>query len=164
MAQDKPVAAELLPGEPPPCIFAGGARQRQTFRGRLGPVQFGFTCKKVAEPGTLSLLTAGFLLLPPLMTRYFLRPFDDRTDDCAFGADDVASGPKSRKLRFQMIADTMWCILWNFSDSDSSAFFSWPQYVSPPMNWTAFAYPIYDGKRALSQHKGLCLHRIPRQR
>ncbi|HZM09860.1 MAG TPA: hypothetical protein VFC15_06580 [Candidatus Limnocylindrales bacterium] len=32
---------------------------------------------------------------------------DDRTDDRAFGADDVAPlGPKFRKLRFQMIADT----------------------------------------------------------
>jgi hypothetical protein len=31
---------------------------------------------------------------------------DDRTDDRAFGADDVAPlGPKFRKLRFQMIAD-----------------------------------------------------------
>jgi hypothetical protein len=31
---------------------------------------------------------------------------DDRTDDCAFGADDVAIlGQKFRKLRFQMIAD-----------------------------------------------------------
>ena len=33
---------------------------------------------------------------------------DDRTDDRAFGADDVAPlGPKFRKLRFQMIADTI---------------------------------------------------------
>jgi hypothetical protein len=32
---------------------------------------------------------------------------DDRTDDRAFGADDVAPlGPKFRKLRFQMIADS----------------------------------------------------------
>jgi hypothetical protein len=32
---------------------------------------------------------------------------DDGTDDCARGADDVAVyGPKFRKLRFQMIADT----------------------------------------------------------
>src|ERR1035441_8250617 len=33
---------------------------------------------------------------------------DDRTDDCAFGADDAAPlGPTFRKLRFQMIADTL---------------------------------------------------------
>jgi hypothetical protein len=32
---------------------------------------------------------------------------DDRIDDRAFGADDVAPlGPKFRKLRFQMIADS----------------------------------------------------------
>jgi hypothetical protein len=33
---------------------------------------------------------------------------DDRTDDCACGADDVAHHPgdRFRKLRFQMIADT----------------------------------------------------------
>jgi hypothetical protein len=31
---------------------------------------------------------------------------DDQTDDCAFGADNVArSGPTFRNLRFQMIAD-----------------------------------------------------------
>jgi hypothetical protein len=51
-------------------------------------------------------LTAGFHLFPPLMTRYFVQPaFDDRTDDCAFGAMmSLASGRKFRKLRFQMIA------------------------------------------------------------
>src|ERR1019366_10377848 len=38
---------------------------------------------------------------------------DDRTDDCAFGADDVAPlGPKFRNLRFQMIADSCGRIRW----------------------------------------------------
>jgi len=52
--------------------------------------------------------------LPPLSSRLCshdtsFSPFDDdRTDDCAFGADDVAlRGSKFRKLRFLMIADTM---------------------------------------------------------
>jgi hypothetical protein len=35
--------------------------------------------------------------------------FDDRTDDCASGADDVAlRGLKFKKLRFLMIADTLY--------------------------------------------------------
>ncbi|MBY0504461.1 MAG: hypothetical protein K2X03_11155 [Bryobacteraceae bacterium] len=46
----------------------------------------------------------GAFLLPPIPST-IQRP-DDRTDDCAFGADDVASGLTLRKLRFQMIDDT----------------------------------------------------------
>src|SRR5271157_1370261 len=46
----KLVAGELLRGEPPPCVFAGGARQRQTFRGRLEPVQSGVTSQRSPNP------------------------------------------------------------------------------------------------------------------
>jgi hypothetical protein len=41
--------------------------------------------------------------LPPILST-IQRP-DDRTDDRASGADDVASGLTLRKLRFQMIDD-----------------------------------------------------------
>lgn len=46
----------------------------------------------------------GAFLLPPIPST-IQRP-DDRTDDRAFGADDVAFGLMLRKLRFQMIDDT----------------------------------------------------------
>src|ERR1700674_3049986 len=63
----------------------------------------------VAEHGNPAARTAGFIC-SRLETRYFVPSslWDDRTDDCAFGADDVARlhGPKFRKLRFQVIADT----------------------------------------------------------
>src|SRR4030095_9832111 len=41
---------------------------------------------------------------PPLPST--IQRSDDWTDDCASGADDVASGPTLRKLRFQMIDDS----------------------------------------------------------
>jgi hypothetical protein len=40
---------------------------------------------------------------PPLPST--IQRSDGWTDDCASGADDVASGPTLRKLRFQMIDD-----------------------------------------------------------
>ena len=49
------------------------------------------------------LARSGPFLLPPILST--LQRHDDRTDDRAFGADDVASGQTLRKLRFQMIDD-----------------------------------------------------------
>jgi hypothetical protein len=42
---------------------------------------------------------------PPLPST--IQRSDGWTDDCASGADDVASGPTLRKLRFQMIDDIL---------------------------------------------------------
>src|SRR6267154_4333274 len=55
-------------------------------------------------------LTAGFHLFPSLRQDTSGSPVvvDDRTDDCAFGAMmSPALRPKFRKLRFQMIDDTI---------------------------------------------------------
>jgi len=85
-----------------------GGRQRQRLRGRLEPAEFGrpHEGRRTRNPVAL---TAGFLHFPafPDTITPCSRLVDDRTDDRAFGADDVAPlGPKFRKLRFQMIADT----------------------------------------------------------
>jgi len=84
-----------------------GGRQRQRLRGRLEPAEFGrpHEGRRTRNPVAL---TAGFLHFPafPDTITPCSRLVDDRTDDRAFGADDVAPlGPKFRKLRFQMIAD-----------------------------------------------------------
>ena len=68
----KPVAAEPLRHEPPPCAIAGGTGQRHWSRGRLEQALFGFTCPMVAEHGTLPLERQGFHLFPALETRYFV--------------------------------------------------------------------------------------------
>src|ERR1039457_1911327 len=86
-----------------------GGRQRRRLRGRLEPVQFGrpHEGRRTRNPAALA---AGFLHFPafPDTITPCSRLVDDRTDDRAFGADDVAPlGPKFRKLRFQTIADTM---------------------------------------------------------
>src|ERR1035437_8690833 len=83
-------------------------RQRQRLRGRLEPAQFGrpHEGRRTRNPVAL---TAGFLHFPafPDTITPCSRLVDDRTDVRAFGADDVAPlGPKFRKLRFQMIADS----------------------------------------------------------
>jgi hypothetical protein len=95
-----------------------GGRQRQRLRGRLEPAEFGrpHEGRRTRNPVAL---TAGFLHFPafPDTITPCSRLVDDRTDDRAFGADDVAPlGPKFRKLRFQMIADSrpaphcaVWC-------------------------------------------------------
>ena len=65
---------------------------------------------KVAKHGNPAAPTAGFHLLPAFETRYFsaAQLVDDRTDDCAFGAMmSLLLRPKFRKLRFQMIDDTV---------------------------------------------------------
>jgi len=85
-----------------------GGRQRQRLRGRLEPAEFGrpHEGRRTRNPVAL---TAGFLHFPafPDTITPCSRLVDDRTDDRAFGADDVAPlGPKFRKLRFQTIADT----------------------------------------------------------
>ena len=84
-----------------------GGRQRQRLRGRLEPAEFGrpHEGRRTRNPVAL---TAGFLHFPAFHDTITpcSRLVDDRTDDRAFGADDVAPlGPKFRKLRFQMIAD-----------------------------------------------------------
>jgi len=84
-----------------------GGRQRQRLRGRLEPAEFGrpHEGRRTRNPVAL---TAGFLHFPafPDTITPCSRLVDDRTDDRAFGADDVAPlGPKFRKLRFPMIAD-----------------------------------------------------------
>src|ERR1019366_5733754 len=86
-----------------------GGRQRQRLRGRLEPAEFGrpHEGRRTRNPVAL---TAGFLHFPafPDTITPCSRLVDDRTDDRAFGADDVAPlGPKFRKLRFQMIADML---------------------------------------------------------
>ena len=86
-----------------------GGRQRQRLRGRLEPAEFGrpHEGRRTRNPVAL---TAGFLHFPafPDTITPCSRLVDDRTDDRAFGADDVAPlGPKFKKLRFQMIADIM---------------------------------------------------------
>ena len=86
-----------------------GGRQRQRLRGRLEPAEFGrpHEGRRTRNPVAL---TAGFLhfsAFPDTITPC-RQLVDDRTDDRAFGADDVAPlGPKFRKLRFQVIADTI---------------------------------------------------------
>ena len=86
-----------------------GGRQRQRLRGRLEPAEFGrpHEGRRTRNPVAL---TAGFLHFPafPDTITPCRQLVDDRTDDRAFGADDVAPlGPKFRKLRFQVIADTV---------------------------------------------------------
>ena len=76
------------------------ARQRQRLRDRLEPAQFGrpHEGRRTRNPVAL---TTGFLLLLPSMTRYsvsrgcLMMGTDDRTDDRAFGADDVAVPARS---------------------------------------------------------------------
>ena len=86
-----------------------GGRQRQRLRGRLEPAEFGrpHEGRRTRNPAAL---TAGFLHFPafPATIPPCSQIVDDRTDDRAFGADDVAPlGPKFRKLRIQMIADIL---------------------------------------------------------
>ena len=103
----KLVAGEPLRCEPPPCAFAGGARQQQRLRDRLEPARFGRPDEGRRTRNPVA-LTAGFLFPSAFHDTIvrFTGLLDDRTDDCAFGADEVAPvGPKLRKLRFQMIAD-----------------------------------------------------------
>jgi hypothetical protein len=86
-----------------------GGRQRQRLRGRLEPAQFGRPPEGRRTRNPVA-LTAGFHLFPafPDTIAPCSQLVDDRTDDRAFGADDVAIfGPKFRKLRFQMIADIL---------------------------------------------------------
>jgi hypothetical protein len=81
--------------------------QRQWSRGRLEPALFGSPVDgcRTRNPAAR---TAGFLY-SRLETRYCVQRslWDDRTDDCAFGAMmSLALRRKFRKLRFQMIADS----------------------------------------------------------
>src|ERR1035437_1491302 len=85
-----------------------GGRQRQRLRGRLEPAEFGrpHEGRRTRNPVALTAGVLHFPALPATITPCS-RLVDDRTDDRAFGADDVAPlGPKFRKLRFQMIADS----------------------------------------------------------
>jgi hypothetical protein len=91
-----------------------GGRQRQRLRGRLEPAQFGRPPEGRRTRNPVA-LTAGFLLFPafPDTIAPCSQFVDDRTDDRAFGADEVAPlGPKFRKLRFQMIADKINRLVW----------------------------------------------------
>ena len=83
----------------------GGAGQRQPLRGTLRPAWCG-DLTKVALPEPRRSNGGVPSRFPPFRSHY--NAADDRTDDCAFGADDVARlRPAFRKLRFQMIADTV---------------------------------------------------------
>src|ERR1035437_4475201 len=80
-----------------------GGRQRQRLRGRLEPAEFGrpHEGRRTRHPVAR---TAGFPRFPafPDTITPCSRLVDDRTDDRAFGADDVAPlRPKFRKLRFR---------------------------------------------------------------
>jgi len=64
---DKPVAVELL-RHSPACPPQEGTRQRQWLRGNLEPALIS-DLTKVAHRGTLSLPTAGSLLIPSFVTK-----------------------------------------------------------------------------------------------
>ncbi|HEX2138415.1 MAG TPA: hypothetical protein VHG33_01760, partial [Woeseiaceae bacterium] len=82
----------------------GGSGHRQPLRGTLKPACCG-DLTKVALPEPRRSNGGVPLRFPPFRSHY--NAADDRTDDCAFGADDVARlRPAFRKLRFQMIADS----------------------------------------------------------
>jgi hypothetical protein len=84
-----------------------GGRQRQRLRGRLEPAEFGrpHEGRRTRNPVALTTGFLHFSAFPDTITPC-RQLVDDRTDDRAFGADDVAPfGPKFRKLRFQVIAD-----------------------------------------------------------
>src|SRR5450759_1411659 len=106
---DFDIPDHLLPEFPPPIYLTTRADLGDVSRGRLEPVQFGRPPEGRRTRNPVA-LTAGFLHFPafPDTITPCSRLVDDRTDDRAFGADDVAPlGPKFKKLRFQMIADTV---------------------------------------------------------
>ena len=83
----------------------GGSGHRQPLRGTLKPACCG-DLTKVALPEPRRSNGGVPLRFPPFRSHY--NAADDRTDDCAFGADDVAClRPAFRKVRFQMIADNV---------------------------------------------------------
>jgi hypothetical protein len=55
LTKTKPLPQNCFGHEPPPCVIAGGTGQRYWSRGSLKPALFGFTCRMVAEHGTLPL-------------------------------------------------------------------------------------------------------------
>jgi hypothetical protein len=96
-------SAATVPFRAPPCLEQAGWTP--------APVSCQFKPVCLVSPshggddiGASTVGTVGALPLPPILST-IQRP-DDRTDDRASGADDVASGSTLRKLRFQMIDDT----------------------------------------------------------
>ena len=87
----KPVAGEPL-RHAPPCVLASGARQRQWLRGTVEPALVSDLTKvAIPEPCRSNVRVPSFL--PPafeVQDTTSAAFADDRTDDGAFGADDVA--------------------------------------------------------------------------
>ena len=104
LREDK--SAAPVPFRAPPCVTQAGLHggQRHPFRVSLDLSVRSHLPLRVTTSGPPPLPRQGPFSLPPILST-IQRP-DDRTDDCAFGADDVASGLTLRKLRFQMIDDS----------------------------------------------------------
>jgi len=96
----KPVAGEPI-RHFPPCVPAGGARQWQWLRGTLEPACL-VTCRKVAISEPHRFQRWGFILIPAFEVQDTTSVgfADDRTDDGAFGADDVVTSTQVQKTTF----------------------------------------------------------------